>query len=324
MIPAHPIFVVGAGHAHPDLVVTSEDLEERIPGLSPGWSKKHLGMESRHVLAPHEWLVALARDATTMALRNAQWDEGTVDLIIQGSAFPSQILPAGAAYIAQQVSPNAVAFDVGAACSSNIFALANAVGLMAIGDKFRRAVVATADNPTAWADYSDAHSSIFFGDSAGAMALASSPGVGGSFEILGVELLGDSERPEAVVVPRSGYFGSDGRYSLAQVVRLSRLALKRVCAECSVPLDNIRYVAPHQANFRIIDFLAEFLSLPSDHIWQNYEWAGNQGASGLMTAFSQGWQHAKTQLSNGDVVALVSVGGGYTGGAALLRWTETA
>jgi len=60
--------------------------------------------------------------------------------------------------------------------------------------------------------------------------------------------------------------------------------------------------------------------VPLERQWTNVEWAGNQAGSGLLTAFSLGWQAHRNDLVVGDHVLLVAVGAGYTCGGVLLEW----
>lgn len=321
MRPSSPLYVVAAGHAHPENEVTSDDLEAQIPGMSTGWSRKHLGMESRRILGPHERAVDLAIAAARNAMSDVGWEQGALDLVVGGSVFPDQIVPASAAFVANACSPLAIAFDLNAACSTALFGLATVSGMFAIDQRLQRAAVCTADHPTAWVDYTDSHSSIFFGDAGSAMLLARDPGDQGGFELLGVELDGDSEFPERVFTHRAGFFRSDGRFSFNQVMRMSEIVVGRLLADHGAAASDLTAFTVHQASSRVVETLAQNLGISSERSWHNYEWAGNQSASGVVTAFSQGWHDARPSLRDGDLVLLAAVGGGYTAGAALLRWT---
>ena len=153
------------------------------------------------------------------------------------------------------------------------------------------------------------------------MLLARAPGEHGAFEVLGVELEGDAEFPERVYTHRAGHFRSDGRFSFEQVMRLSGIVVGRLFADHDVTAADLTAFAVHQASAKVVGSLAESVGVSIERSWQNYEWAGNQSASGVVTAFSAGWHAARPTLRDGDLVLLAAVGGGYTAGAALLRWT---
>lgn len=316
-----PVFLVGAGHAHPTTEVSSEQLEASIPGLSPGWSKRFLGMDSRRLLGPHESAVGLAIDALHSALDDEGWDGSDLDLIVSGSSFPDNVNPASAAFLAQSTNPAAVAFDVGAVCATALFGIATTLGQMAINDAYRRVAVCVADHPSAWADYSDRQSSVFWGDAGAALLLDREPGSRGAFELLGVNLVCDSEFPDRVHTPSAATFRSDAKYSFSQVVRLSTEATRPLLSEHGVKAATLRALVVHQSNVPLIEATAKAIGVEKDRLWTNVAWAGNQASAGVLTAFSAGMRANRDALVDGDLVVLASVGGGYTGGAALLRWT---
>lgn len=320
MAMSKPVYLVGAGHAHPERVLSSAELEATIPSLSEGWSEKHLGMAGRRTLPIEGRVGDLLVDAVGDALGDVGWDGASLDAIVCGTAFPDQVVPAAASYVAQAYNTEAVAFDVNAACAGFVYALSIAAALFQTGT-CRRAVACAGEHATAYADYTDAHSSVFWGDSGGAALLAGEPHAGGCFEIVDFVLNGDHEYPDKVFVPRGGYFRSDARYSYSQVVSLSSRAVQELYDRNGIASTDIHAAVLHQANQNILQDVGEAIGVPYDRQWHNFEWAGNQSAAGVSTAFSAGWKQHRHELRDGHHVVLAAVGGGYAGSAALLRWT---
>lgn len=316
---SRPVYVVGAGHAHPERELASTDLERIVPGVSEGWSEKHLGMTSRRVLGVEECVNDLLVEAVADALREAGWSGASLDAIVCGTVFPDQVVPASASYVARAHNPAAVAFDVSAACASFLYALSTAGGLLQT-DGFRRAAICSGERPTAYADYTDPHSCLFFGDSAGAVVATTQEPADACFELVDIVLNGDHEHPEKVFVPRNGHFRSDARFSFATVLRLGSAAVRSVLERNDVPPSRVVGSVMHQASQRVLVELGDLVGVPLDRQWHNYDWAGNQSAAGVVTALSAGWKAHRAELRDGDHVVLASVGGGYTGAAALLRW----
>ncbi|MBS1849065.1 MAG: ketoacyl-ACP synthase III [Actinobacteria bacterium] len=314
-----PVYIVGAGCAHPERELTSVDLADRVPGLPAGWSEQHLGMTSRHVLGIDESVNDLTIAALSTALEHAHLTGDDLDMVLCGNVFPEQVVPASASFVARSINPDVIAFDVKAACASFIYALATSTALLD-GRGLRRAAVCSGEHPTAYADYSDSRSCVFFGDAAGAVVVTTDEPARGAFEIVDIELNGDHEFPERVFVPRHGYFRSDGRYSFSQVCRLGSAAIRELFDRNDVDPDAIVGLAMHQASQHINDSVSEAIGVPVDRHWHNFEWAGNQSAAGVATAFASGWTRHRDVLRDGDHVLLAAVGGGYTGAAALLRW----
>jgi 3-oxoacyl-[acyl-carrier-protein] synthase-3 len=190
---------------------------------------------------------------------------------------------------------------------------------MATDPSLHRVAVMAAERPTAWADYQDRESCIFWGDSAACVLLARGP-VSGSFDLVDVAVANDNEFPRKVNVPRDSTFRHDGRYSYQQVLRLSQECAGRVLGPAGVSATDLAAFVGHQSNVHLLGELGGRLGVPWDRQWHNVEWAGNQSAAGVASAFSGGWTEHRDGLVEGDHVLLTSVGGGYSGGAALLRW----
>ncbi len=316
------IHVIAAGHRHPDQTLDNETLASHVPGLSRDWPEKYLGMSSRRVLGVEERSVDLVVEALDDALRTAGWRSESLQGIVYGTGFPDQVAPAAASYVARDTNPSAIAFDVNTVCSSFLYAVAASVGLLSTDPGLSRVAACSGEHATAYADYTDPRSSVFWGDSGAAVLLTTEQPSTGSFRIVDIALNGDHEYPEKVFVPRHGHFRSDGRYSYKQVVRLCSEASRTLLLRNHVDIDEVAGAAFHQANVRMLKVLGDELGLPFERQWHNLEWAGNQAAAGVATAFSNGWTTHASELTDGDYVLLASVGGGYTGAAVLLRWVS--
>jgi 3-oxoacyl-[acyl-carrier-protein] synthase-3 len=311
--------VIASGHAHPAGVLTNAELEATVPDLRDGWIQRVLGIEERRVLRGDETLLDLGHRALDDALARAGWAPESLDAVICGISFVEDVLPATASLVASGRSHHAIAFDVNAACASWLYSIVVARSLMATDPGLQRVAVLAAEHPTAWADYGDRESCIFWGDSAACILLAREP-VAGCFELVDAMAVNDNEFPFKVNVPRDSTFRHDGRYSYRQVLRLSTHAATTVLDRAGVAPSELAAFVGHQSNLHLLGELGERIGVPWEKQWHNVEWAGNQSAAGVATAFSGGWIDHREQLRDGDHVLLTSVGGGYSGGAALLRW----
>ncbi len=316
--------VVASGHAHPSHVVTSDELAGAIPGLDVGWAEKRLGIATRHLAGPHELVADLAVDALGGALDRAGWAGTELDALICGTSFADDLLPATASLIARDVAPGAIAFDVNAACASLPYALVLAESLLTTRPELDRVAVCVAEHPSAWADYQDRDSSVFWGDAAGCLLLEVGSRAPSGFRVVGTALANDATFAEKVRVRRGGHFHHDGRYSRSQVIELTYRTCQEVLAGAGLGIGDITAFVGHQSNIPLLQDVGDRLGLDWDRQWHNVEWAGNQGGAGLLTAFSAGWQHHGGELTPGDHVLLAAVGGGYSSGAVLLEWEGPA
>lgn len=313
-----PLHVVAGAYLHPRTVLDNETLEGSVPGLKPGWIAASLGIEERRVLGPQEHVGDLAREALSQALAQAGWTGGELGAVLCATSFADDILPATASFVARDAAPHAVAFDVNAACASVPYALTVARSLMAdLG--IERVAVCAAERPSAWADYEDPESCVYWGDSAGVLLLQRErPDEG--FAVRAVSLANDNVHPEKVRVRHRGTFHHDGRYSYQQVCSLTQTVVSSVLSETSVAAEDLTAFVGHQSNIRLLQEVGSALRVPWSRQWHNVEWAGNQGGAGVLTAFVDGWHRNRDGLTAGDVVVLAAVGGGYSAGAVMLEW----
>lgn len=312
------VWIVASGHAHPDTVLANAELEARVPNLAEGWIERVLGIKERRVLQPAESLVVLAQEALDSSLERAGWDPGSVDALICAVGFIDDIEPATASLIASGRCNRAVAFDVNAACASWLYGIVIAKAMMAADDSLKRVAVCAAERPTAWVDYQDRDSCIFWGDSAACVLLDREPAPG-SFEVVDTAMVNDNEFPYKVNVPRGSTFRHDGRYSYGQVVKLSQVCAEKVLTRSGVDARDLVAFVGHQSNLGLLGELGDQMGVPFERQWHNVSWAGNQSAAGVATAFSGGWIDHADELVEGDHVLLTAVGGGYSGAAVLLR-----
>jgi 3-oxoacyl-[acyl-carrier-protein] synthase-3 len=75
---------------------------------------------------------------------------------------------------------------------------------------------------------------------------------------------------------------------------------------------------PHQANLRIIEAAVKRLKVPMERVMVNVDRYGNTGAASVYVALEEAW--ATGRVKPNDLILLAAFGGGFTWGAALLRW----
>lgn len=311
-------YLVAAGSRHGAEVISSADLDAKF-GLREGWSEKYLGMSERHRLRDGEDIAPLAVSAVQDALKRARWSGHDVDLIVCGTTFVDQPVPSTAARIASEINPVATNFDVNAACAGFPYALTIASSLSLWNSEYQKIAVCMAENISPYIDHDDSESSIFFGDSAG-VALLQREKSSQSFEVVAAEIANNSHEPGVVHVERGGYFGHNGRVAYQYVVEMSTLVGKRVLDLVGATGKDVHRFVGHQSSTRLLKDVADSIGVPDGQQWTNVAWAGNQSGAGSLTAFSAGWQEYGSELSDGDLVLVASVGAGFTSGAVLLRW----
>ena len=101
-------------------------------------------------------------------------------------------------------------------------------------------------------------------------------------------------------------------------VRMFGDCAERILTRNGFVADDLDLFIPHQANLRIIEAAVKRLGLPMERVIVNVERYGNTGAASVYVALEEAW--ATKRLRAGDLVLLAAFGGGFTWGAALLRW----
>lgn len=319
----------------PEAVVENRYFYETL-GLdtSEEWIRSRTGIRTRH-RADHkkgEITSTLGAEAARKALKSRGIGADDVDCIILATVTPDLGFPSTACLVQDQISAHrAWAFDVSAACSGFVYALAQATSLVESG-RHQRVLVIGADVMSAILDQEDRNTCVLFGDGAGAVLVEAvpedHPGALGQWRLRsdgsGAEHLfryggGILERVrEEPPEPKGWYVHQDGRtvFKLA-VTRLAEVVQELLAAE-GLTVGDIDLTVPHQANIRIIEAARDKLRLPPEKVMVTIgQWA-NTTAATIPTSLDLAVEQHR--LRAGDRVMLATFGGGFTWGAMLLRW----
>lgn len=320
--------IVSTGSYAPEAVVSNDDLH-RTHGFDPNWIAERTGIhERRH--APEGMAASdLCREACVRCLQAGNADKKDVDLLIVATHTPDMAMPGTACLVQEKMGLFCGAFDVQAACSGFMYALA-------IGAQFVRSgnasccLVVGADVSSRIVNPADKCTYPLFGDGAGAVLLAAGErnqgflayqlGTDGS----GAELLGrpvgGSRSPLTVeaMQARLHYFQMKGR-------AVFRWAIETVCRSANELLHaagltaaDIALFVPHQANQRIIESVGQRLGLPAERIYSNIARYGNTMAGSIPLALDEAG--AEGRIRRGDRVLLSGFGAGLSWGSAIVQW----
>jgi 3-oxoacyl-[acyl-carrier-protein] synthase-3 len=321
--------ILGVGKYSPERRLTNHDLEKMVD-TSDDWIVTRTGIRERRIAAPHEATSDLAYEAAVRALKAAGVAAEDVDLIIVATITPDMFFPSTACLVQDRLGArNAAAFDVSAACSGFIYALASASGMIATG-LYRNALVIGAECLSRVTDYSDRNTCILFGDGAGAAVLGPVPagrgfrsfvlgadGSGG--ELLNIPAGGSRTPPTADTVARHMHFMKmNGREVFKFAVRVIGTATEEALQKAGLAKEDIDLLVPHQANIRIIQSALERFGLPEEKCVVNVDRYGNMSAASIPVALAEAVEEGRVR--EGDRLVLVGFGGGLTWGASVLIW----
>ena len=316
--------ITGTGSALPARRVSNAELAQEVD-TSDEWIVERTGIRFRHIAGPDETTATLAADACKAALASAGVLAADVDLIVLATATPDQTFPASATKVQAMLGiPDCVAFDVAAVCSGFLYAVQVADSMIRAGNH-RRALVIGAETFSRILDWEDRTTCVLFGDGAGAIVLEAQETADGSRGILATKLHADGRHNELLYVDGGpSTTGTVGKVRMKgrEVFRHAVTNLSAVMSEsltlAGLSPTDVDWVVPHQANARILDATAKKLGLAPEKVVVTVDRHANTSAASVPLALDAAVRDGRIQP--GHLVVLEAMGGGFTWGAAIVRF----
>jgi 3-oxoacyl-[acyl-carrier-protein] synthase-3 len=313
--------VAGVGSALPKRQVSNAELAGQID-TSDEWIVERTGIRNRYIADASETTATLAHAACLQALEHAGIGAAEIDLIVLATATPDQTFPSSATKVQAMLGINdCIAFDVHAVCTGFLYALTVADSMLRSGSA-ETALVIGSETFSRILDWEDRATCVLFGDGAGALVLKAEDGERG---ILATKLHADGRHNELLFVDGGpsttqtvGKLRMKGREVFRHAVVNLADVLKEVLAEAGLEASEIDWVVPHQANARILDATARKLGLPPEKVVVTVDQHANTSAASVPLAFDAAVRDGR--IKRGDLVVLEAMGGGFTWGAAALRY----
>jgi 3-oxoacyl-[acyl-carrier-protein] synthase-3 len=313
--------VLGVGSALPSRRVSNDELAETVE-TSDAWIVERTGIRSRYLAADHETTASLATDAAKRALDHAGLAATDIDLIVLATATPDQTFPSSATKVQAALGiDDCVAFDVHAVCTGFLYALSVADSMLRSGNS-KKALVIGAETFSRILDWEDRATCVLFGDGAGALVLGTEQSERG---ILATRLHADGRHNDLLFVDGGpsttgtvGKLRMKGREVFRHAVVNLAGVLNEVLEAAGLTAAEVDWVVPHQANARILDATARKLGLPAEKIIVTVDEHANTSAASVPLAFDTAVKDGR--IKRGDLIVLEAMGGGFTWGAAALRY----
>lgn len=319
--------ITGTGSYLPQTVLSNEDLAARLD-TSDEWIIERTGIRRRHIAADGEFTSDLAVAAARAALDAAGKTPADIDLIVVATATPDQTFPAVATVVQHKLGMmHGVAFDVAAVCSGFLYALTVADAMLRTG-AHNRALVIGAETFSHILDWEDRTTAVLFGDGAGAVVLEAQTQAGDPASdrgILASRLHSDGRYNDLLYVDGGpGSTGTTGKLRMKgkEVFRHAVINLSSVMGEvleaASLEAKDVAWVVPHQANLRILEATAKKLNIAPEQVVVTVDRHANTSAASVPLALDTAVRDGRIQP--GDLLLLEAMGGGFTWGAAAVRW----
>ncbi len=320
--------IVATGSALPEKAMTNAQLAQELSlrniETSDEWIRTRTGIEKRYLAERGLTTTKLAERAA----RSAFWDSTIapedIDLIIVATTTPDMVFPSTACQLQKALGcKRGAAFDVQAVCAGFIYALVNADALIRTG-AYKNALVVGVDVMSRLVDWDDRSTCVLFGDGAGAVILSASEEPG----LLASHLSADGTLDEKVLGCESHFQGGeshgeafvrmDGQAVFKMAVSAMHESAQNVLNTAGLTVADVNHYVPHQANFRIMEKVAQKIGIDMDKMVVTVNRHGNTSAASVPLALDNAVRHDKIQ--KGDVVLMQAVGAGMAWGSVLLKW----
>jgi 3-oxoacyl-[acyl-carrier-protein] synthase-3 len=320
--------ITGVGGYVPDYILTNKELETMVE-TTDEWITTRTGIKERRILkGDNQGVSVLGINAVKDLLAKTKVDPKEIDLIIFATVTADMTFPATANLVATAVgATNAWSYDMGAACSGFLFALETGCSFIESG-RYKKVIIIGGDKMSAILDYTDRTTCIIFGDGAGAVLLEpTTEDVGIVDSILKSDGAGEaylhmkaggSRKPasiETVNARQHSVFQEGSAVFKFAVTNMADVSAQ-IAERNNLNADTISWLAPHQANKRIIDATANRVGITEDKVMMNIERYGNTTAGTIPLLL---WDYEK-RLKKGDNIIMAAFGGGFTWGAVFVKW----
>lgn len=321
--------VIGTGSYLPSKVVSNNDLS-CIVDTNDEWISSRTGIRERRI-SEGEDTSDMASKAALKAIKSAGIKVEDIDLIIVATATPDSFIPSTACIVQSNIKAiNATCFDISAACSGFIYGLDIATQFIRTGSS-KTVLVIGAEILSKIINWEDRNTCVLFGDGAAAAILKTSDVEG----ILSIYRGSDGSKGKALVsdaIPVKNPYVSkenldkqvnaairmDGREIFKFAVKIIILGIEKLLADASCSLEDIKYIVPHQANFRIIESAAKKLGVSEEKFYLNLDRFGNTSAASIGIALDD--MVKQNLIQRGDKILLIGFGGGLTYGGLIIQW----
>lgn len=313
-------------HYAPEQVIYNDDLAT-IMDTSDEWIASRTGIRKRHI-AKDQQTSDLATEVAHRLLEKGQITADEIDFIIVATITPDSQMPSTATRVQAAIgAQKAFAFDLSAACSGFVFALSTAEKMLASGP-YQKALVIGAEVLSKTVDWSDRTTAVLFGDGAGGVLLVRDE----SPYFLAESLHSDGLRGQSLTSGSIGlhspfsdqqedypFLKMDGRAIFEFAIRDVTKSISKLISDQGMQSEDIDFYLMHQANYRILDKMAQKLGVSIEKFPANMMEYGNTSAASIPILLSECVEVGSIRLDSSQTILMSGFGGGLTWGSLLIK-----
>ncbi|QTE21766.1 beta-ketoacyl-ACP synthase III [Polaribacter cellanae] len=320
--------ITAVGKYVPEYILTNKELESYVD-TNDEWITTRTGIKERRILKGEGLGTSyMAIKAAEELLQKSNCNPTEIDLVIVATATPDLPVASTAAYVATEIGAvNAFGYDLQAACSSFLYGMSTAASYIESG-RYKKVLLIGADKMSSIIDYTDRATCIIFGDGAGAVLFEpNNEGLGLQDEYLRSDGIGrDFLRIEAggsimpttkeTVEANKHFVYQEGKTVFKYAVSNMADVAEKMLIRNNLTEPDIQWLVAHQANKRIIEATAKRVGVSSEKVMMNIHRYGNTTSATLPLLLAD----YENELKKGDNLIFAAFGGGFTWGAAYLKW----
>lgn len=313
--------VLGTGMYVPPKIVTNDDISKFVD-TNDEWVMQRVGVKQRHI-STNETAADMGYKAALAALENSGVKAEEIDLILAASISGESLSPSVSCMIQNLLGVSCMTMDISAACAAFVFMLETAAGFFARG-RAKKILVIGAERLSRIIDWEDRGTCVIFADGAGAVVLGEGDSyIDSIFDVKGGSEVIDIPQP----IGKSPFFEGEQKKPFIHMAgqETFKFAVNAICHDTTellrrqgLTFEDIKYIVPHQANKRIIDFASVKLKVPKEKFYLNIERFGNTSSASIPIALDE--MNRKGMLNKGDLLLLPAFGGGLASATCILRW----
>ena len=324
--------IIGMGYSVPENIISNNDLS-KIMDTSDDWIQSRSGIKERRWATNDVSTSDLALEASRAAIKNSKINPSDIDMIIVGTLSSDYFFPGVSAQLQEKLNLKTIgAFDIKAACSAFIYSVSIADQFIKTGAA-NTVLVVGAETQTKLIEKSTKGRdvAVLFGDGAGAALVTRS---NSKSSILSTHLHSDGKHLKNLWMEAPGTSkdswvnGSidlskftpkmNGREVFRNAVTRFPQVINEALDANNLNINDIKFIVPHQANYRISEAIAKKLNIKMDKVISNIHKYGNTTAASIPIALAEALESNK--ISKGDIIILAAFGAGFTWASAAIRW----
>ncbi|KAA3614076.1 MAG: ketoacyl-ACP synthase III [Calditrichaeota bacterium] len=322
--------LLGTGYSVPEKVLTNQDLEKMVD-TNDQWIQERTGIKERRIASPELTTSELCTRAARKALHDAGLKPKDIDVILVGTVTGDALFPATACYVQEKLGAvNAAAMDLQAACAGFVYVSTMADALISSG-KAKHVLTIGGELLSRIVDWTDRSTCVLFGDGAGAAVWGAANDKNANKGIIDTymksdgrltELLcsygGGTKIPMKEAVENNQHFiKMQGQEVFKSAVKAMSEAVKSILAKNGLTGEDVDVLIPHQANIRIMNATVRKTKIAEEKVYVNVDRFGNTSAASIPIALAEARETGA--IKPGQLILLVSFGGGFTWGSLLLQ-----